>query len=69
MRHASPLIRFRKVYERHPGAGQTVTYCLDASHDADSEGFLVGVDVVPVLALIRADKHIAQHERDKALTP
>ena len=69
MRHADKRIRFRAVYQGHPGAGQTVTYCLDASHDADSEGFLVGVDVVPVLALIRADEHIAQHERDKALTP
>lgn len=69
MRHASPLIRFRAVYHGHPGAGQTVTYCLDPSHDSDSEGFLVGVDVVPVLALIRADQHIAQHERDKAFTP
>jgi hypothetical protein len=63
MRHTSNLIRFRKVYSGHPGAGQTVTYCLDPGHDADKDGFLVGVDIMPTSARLRADQRIAQHER------
>jgi hypothetical protein len=69
MTHTSMLIRFRKVYAGHPGAGQVVTYCLHPTHGAGPQGQLVGVDAMPSLALMRADKHIAQHERDKALTP
>jgi hypothetical protein len=69
MTHTSPMIRQRKVYAGHRGAGQVVTYCLHPSHDAGSEGFLVAVDILPVLAQATADRHLAEHEHDKALTP
>jgi hypothetical protein len=59
--HTSPLIRWRKV-RRGVGKGQLVTYCLDASHDAGSEGFLVAVDVMPALAQATADRHLAEHQ-------
>jgi hypothetical protein len=67
MTHTSPLIHFRKV-RRGAGKGQIVTYCLDASHEAGSEGQLIGIDIMPALASMRADQHLAGHERDKALT-
>jgi hypothetical protein len=67
--HASPLIRQRKVYAGHPGAGQIVTYCTHPSHDAGSEGFLVSVDIA-LLAQDAADAHLAEHQRaDSVPTP
>jgi hypothetical protein len=65
--HTSPLIR-QCVVRRGTGKGQVVTYCLADSHDAGSEGFLVSIDIA-LLARLAADLHLAEHERDKALTP
>jgi hypothetical protein len=67
MTHTSTLIRFRKVYAGHPGAGQIVTYCLHPAHNAGPQGQVISVDI-PQLAQAAADAHLAQHERDKALT-
>ena len=67
MTHSS-LIRTRKVYAGHPGAGQIVTYCLHPDHGAGPEGFLVSVDIA-LLAQDAADRHLVEHERtDKATT-
>jgi hypothetical protein len=66
MQHPSSLIRFKKVYTGHPGAGQVVTFCLHHDHGAGPEGHLVSIDIA-LLAQDAADQHLAEHERaDKA---
>ena len=66
--HESPLIR-QGVIRRGVGKGQIWTCCLHADCATNgSKGLLVSTDLMPALAQASADRHLAQHERDKALT-
>ena len=68
--HASPLIR-QGVIRRGAGKGQIWTCCLhrDCCGANESMGHLIAADITPALAQASADRHLATHERDKALTP
>jgi hypothetical protein len=66
--HESPLIR-QGIIRRGVGKGQIWTTCSHPDCANGSTGHLVSVDAMPVLARLAADHHLAQHERDKALTP
>lgn len=68
--HPSPLIR-QGVIRRGVGKGTQIwTTCSHPDCATNgSKGLLISTDLMPELAQDAADRHLAQHERDKALTP
>jgi len=64
--HESPLIQ-QGVIKRGPGRGQIWTLCSHSECATNgSKGLLVSTDLMPALARLSADRHLAEHERDKA---
>ena len=66
--HESSLIR-QGIIRRGASKGQIWTTCSHPDCANGSTGHLLSTDIMPALARLSADRHLAQHERvDKATT-